>query len=196
MLPYSRQTISDDDIRAVVEVLRSDWLTTGPVIERFERAVADYVGTAEAVAVSSGTAALHAAVFALRLGPGDEVIVPATTFAATANCVVYQGATPVFADVDPDTLLIDPAQAEAKISPQTRAIIGVDYAGQPCDAALLGDLARKHGLALLADASHSLGASDRGVRAGKLADLSVFSLHPIKPITAGEGGGIGEAGAG
>jgi perosamine synthetase len=168
--------------------LRSDWLTTGPVIERFERAVADYVGTAEAVAVSSGTAALHAAVFALRLGPGDEVIVPATTFAATANCVVYQGATPVFADVDPDTLLIDPAQAEAKISPQTRAIIGVDYAGQPCDAALLGDLARKHGLALLADASHSLGASDRGVRAGKLADLSVFSLHPIKPITAGEGG--------
>jgi perosamine synthetase len=188
MLPYSRQTISDDDIRAVVEVLRSDWLTTGPVIEHFERAVADYVGTAEAVAVSSGTAALHAAVFALRIGPGDEVIVPAMTFAATANCAVYQGATPVFADVDPDTLLLDPARAEARISPQTRAIIGVDYAGQPCDAALLSDLARKHGLALLADASHSLGASDRGVRVGKLADVSAFSLHPIKPITAGEGG--------
>ncbi len=188
MLPYSRPSINDDDIRAVVEVLQSDWLTTGPMIERFERAAADYVGTAEAVAVSSGTAALHAAVFALGIGPGDEVIVPAMTFVATANCVVYQGATPVFADVDPDTLLLDPAQAEARISPRTRAIIGVDYAGQPCDHRLLCAIARKHGLALVADASHSLGASDRGVRAGKLADLSTFSLHPVKPITAGEGG--------
>ena len=188
MLPYSRPSLNDDDIRAVIEVLRSDWLTTGPMIGRFERAVADYVGTAEAVAVSSGTAALHAAIFALGIGPGDEVIVPAMTFAATANCVVYQGATPVFADVDPQTLLIDPAQAETQISPRTRAIIGVDYAGQPCDAARLATLARKHGLALVADASHSLGASDGGVRAGKLADLSTFSLHPVKPITAGEGG--------
>jgi perosamine synthetase len=188
MLPYSRPSISDDDIQAVVEVLQSDWLTTGPMIERFERAAADYVGAAEAVAVSSGTAALHAAVFALRIGPGDEVIVPAMTFVATANCVVYQGATPVFADVDPDTLLIDPARAEARISPRTRAIIGVDYAGQPCDTMRLGAIARKHGLALVADASHSLGASDRGVRSGKLADLSTFSLHPVKPITAGEGG--------
>jgi perosamine synthetase len=110
------------------------------------------------------------------------------TFAATANCVVYQGATPVFADVDPDTLLLDPARVERQISPRTRAIIGVDYAGQPCDYTPLGALARKHGLALLADASHSLGASDCGVRAGKLADLSTFSLHPVKPITAGEGG--------
>jgi perosamine synthetase len=188
MLPYGRQSISDDDIRAVVEVLRSDWLTTGPMIERFERAVADYVGVAEAVAVSSGTAALHAAVFALGIGPGDEVIVPAMTFAATANCVVYQGATPVFADVDPDTLLIDPAGVESRVTPRTRAIIGVDYAGQPCDAAPLRGIAREHGLALVADASHSLGASDRGGRAGKLADLSTFSLHPVKPITAGEGG--------
>jgi perosamine synthetase len=188
MIPYSRQSISEDDIRAVVEVLRSNWLTTGPAIERFERAVADYVGTADAVAVSNGTAALHAAVFALRIAPGDEVIVPAMTFAATANCVVYQGATPVFADVDPETLLLDPSDVERRISPRTRAIIGVDYAGQPCDATRLGDLARKHGLALLADASHSLGASDRGVPVGRLADLSAFSLHPIKPITAGEGG--------
>jgi perosamine synthetase len=188
MLPYSRPSINDDDIQAVVEVLRSPWLTTGPVIERFEQAIADYVGTAEAVAVSSGTAALHAAVFALGIGPGDEVIVPAMTFAATANCVVHQGATPVFADVDPDTLLIDPARAETRISPRTRAIIGVDYTGQPCDGTRLGPIARKHGLALVADASHSLGASDRGVRAGKLADLSTFSLHAVKPIAAGEGG--------
>lgn len=188
MLPYGRQCVTDEDIRLVVEVLRGDWLTTGPTVEQFEEAFARRCDAAEAVAVSSGTAALHAAMFALGVGPGDEVIVPAMTFAATANCVVYQGATPVFADVSPDTLLVDPADVEARITPRTRAIVAVDYAGQPCDYASLGTLARRAGAALVADASHSLGASDGGRPVGSLADLSTFSLHPVKPITTGEGG--------
>jgi perosamine synthetase len=188
MLPYGRQTISDDDIQAVVDVLRSDWLTTGPMVGQLERAIAQRVGAAEAVAVSSGTAALHAAMFALGIGPGDEVIVPAMTFAATANCVVYQGGTPVFADVAPHTLLIDLDRVEALITPRTRAILAVDYAGQPCDYQALRSIAARHGTALAADASHSLGAADRGRPVGSLADLSTFSLHPVKPITSGEGG--------
>ncbi|MEN6497213.1 MAG: UDP-4-amino-4,6-dideoxy-N-acetyl-beta-L-altrosamine transaminase [Thermoguttaceae bacterium] len=188
MLPYGRQAISEDDIQAVVEVLRSDWLTTGPMVERFERAVAERVGVAEAVAVSSGTAALHAAMFALGIGPGDEVIVPTMTFAATANCVVYQGGTPVFADVEAESLLLGAEQVQARLTPRTRAIIAVDYAGQPCDYEALRAVAQRHGLALVADASHALGATDRGRPVGSLADLSTFSLHPVKPITSGEGG--------
>jgi perosamine synthetase len=188
MLPYGRQAISEDDIQAVVEVLRSDWLTTGPMVERFERAVAERVGVAEAVAVSSGTAALHAAMFALGIGPGDEVIVPTMTFAATANCVVYQGGTPVFADVEAESLLLGAEQVQARLTPRTRAIIAVDYAGQPCDYEALRAIAQRHGLALVADASHALGATDRGRPVGSLADLSTFSLHPVKPITSGEGG--------
>jgi len=187
-IPYGRQSISEEDIRAVVDVLRGDWLTTGPMVGRFERAFARYARAAEAVALSSGTAALHAAMFALEIGPGDEVIVPTMTFAATANCVVFQGATPVFADVDPCTLLIGPAEAEARVTPRTRAIVAVDYAGQPCDYAALRTLAAKHGLALVSDASHSLGARDGGAPVGTLADLSTFSLHAVKPITTGEGG--------
>lgn len=188
MLPYSRQSIGQEEIEAVVEVLRGDWLTTGPTLGRFERAMADYVGASEAVALSSGTAALHAAMFALRIGPGDEVIVPAMTFPATANCVVYQQGTPVFADVDPHTLLLGPEQVQARLSPRTKAIIAVDYAGQPCDYAALRTIAEEHGLALVADASHALGGSDRGTPVGSLAELSTFSLHAVKPITTGEGG--------
>ncbi|OHB66423.1 MAG: UDP-4-amino-4,6-dideoxy-N-acetyl-beta-L-altrosamine transaminase, partial [Planctomycetes bacterium RBG_13_63_9] len=172
------------------DVLQSDYLTTGPVVERFERAFAQWVGTTQAVAVSSGTAALHAAMFALRIGPGDEVIVPAMTFAATANCVLFQGGIPVFADVDPATLLMGPADVEARLTPRTKALIAVDYAGQPCDYDHLRPLARQHSLALVADASHALGASDRGRPVGSLADLSTFSLHAVKPITTGEGGMI------
>jgi perosamine synthetase len=190
MLPYGRQSIDQDDIQSVVEVLRSNWLTTGPKIAEFERAFAKSVGAAEAVAVSSGTAALHAAMYALGVGPGDEVIVPAMTFAASANCVVYQGATPVFVDVAPDTLLIDTNNVKAKITARTRAIIAVDYAGQPCDYEGLSALARAHDLALVADACHSLGASYRGRQVGTLADLNVFSLHPVKAMTTGEGGMI------
>ena len=189
-LPYGRHWIDEDDIREVVRTLRSDWLTTGPAVEEFERAFASYTGTRHAVAVANGTAALHAAMFALGVGPGDEVIVPPLTFAATANCVVYQGATPVFADVAPDTLLLDPERVAAKVTTRTKAIIAVDYAGQPCDYDALRAIARAHRLALVADACHALGATYKGCRAGALADLSTFSFHPVKPITTCEGGMI------
>lgn len=187
-IPYGRQTIDDDDIAAVVNVLRSDWLTTGPAVERFEADVCAYTGARHGVAVSNGTAALHAAMFALNIGPGDEVIVPPMTFAASANCILYQGGTPVFADVDPETLLIDPAAVEAAITPRTKAIIAVDYAGQPCDWDALRAIADRHHLALVADGCHALGASFKGRRVGTLADITVFSFHPVKHITTGEGG--------
>jgi perosamine synthetase len=190
LLPYGQQWIEDDDIAAVVDVLRSDWLTTGPNVAAFEQAFADVAGVAHAVAVSSGTAALHAAMYALNIGPGDDVIVPPMTFAATANCVVFRGATPIFADVDPDTLLIDPAQVEATITPRTRAIIAVDYAGQPCDYQRLRTVAAAHHLALVADACHAPGGSDQGQPVGSLADLNTFSFHPVKHMTTGEGGMI------
>lgn len=190
MLPYGRQWLDDDDIAAVMQVLRSDWLTTGPTVAEFETAFAATVEAAEAVAVSSGTAALHAAMAALGIGPGDEVIVPPLTFAATANCVVFQGGTPVFVDVDPATLLLDPAQVEANITVRTKAIIAVDYAGQPCDYDALRAIANRYGLALVADACHSLGGEYNGRPVGTLADLTVFSFHPVKHITTGEGGMI------
>jgi perosamine synthetase len=190
LLPYGQQTIDEEDIQAVVDVLRSDWLTTGPKVGEFEEAFAAFVGAAHAVAVNSGTAALHAAVNALGIGSGDEVIVTPMTFAASANCVLYQGATPVFADVEPDTLLIDPAQVEAKITSRTRAIIAVDYAGQPCDYDALGAIAERHGLALIDDACHAVGGTYHGRSVGTLAHLNTFSLHPVKHFTTGEGGMI------
>lgn len=190
IIPYARQCIDEDDIQAVVDVLRSDWLTTGPKVAEFEQAVADYVGAKEAVAVSSGTAALHAAMYAIRIGAGDEVIVPPMTFAATANCVVFQGGTPVFCDVDPDTLLLDPTKVEEKITEKTRAIIGVDYAGHPCDWDKLRKIADKHKLRLVADGCHALGAEYKGRKVGTLADMTIFSFHPVKHITTGEGGMI------
>jgi perosamine synthetase len=190
MIPYGRQTVDDEDIKAVIEVLRADWLTTGPKVAEFEEALARYVDARFAVAVSSGTAALHCAMYALGIGPGHEVIVPTMTFAASANCVVYQGGTPVFVDVAADTLLIDSKEVERKITPQTKAIIAVDYAGQPCDYDALKEIAERHHLSLVADACHSLGATYRGRSVGYLADLSVFSFHPVKHITTGEGGMI------
>lgn len=190
MLPYGRQSIDAADIDAVISVLRSDWLTTGPNVAEFERAFAAFVGAAEAVAVNSGTAALHAAYHALGIGPGDEVIVPAMTFAATANAVLYQGGTPVFADVERDTLLLDPTDVERRITPRTRAIAAVDYAGQPADYDALRTIAQKHRLALVADACHAPGASFHGRPVGTLADLSIFSFHPVKHLTTAEGGMI------
>ncbi|HOM08487.1 MAG TPA: aminotransferase class I/II-fold pyridoxal phosphate-dependent enzyme, partial [Syntrophales bacterium] len=190
MIPYGRQSIDEEDIQAVVEVLRSDWLTTGPKVEEFERAFARAVGAKHAVAVSSGTAALHAAMYALGIGPGDEVIVPPMTFAATANCVVFQGGTPVFADVEEETLLIDPKEVERRITPRTRAIIAVDYAGQPCDYDELCRIAKNNNIYLVSDACHALGAKYKGRPVGSLADLTVFSFHPVKHITTGEGGMI------
>jgi len=189
-IPYSRQSIDEDDIRAVAEALRSDWVTTGPRIDDFENAFADWIGVRDAVAVSSGTAALHAAMYAAGIGPGDEVIVPAITFVATANSVAFQGGTPVLADVNPETILMDPADCEARITPRTKAIVTVDYAGQPCDYKVFRDISRRHNLTLIADACHSLGAEYKGVKTGTLADLTVFSLHPAKHITSGEGGVI------
>lgn len=143
------------------------------------------------MAVSSGTAALHAAMHALEIKTGDEVIVPPITFAATANCVVYMGGTPIFADVDPDTLLIDPKCVEKKITPATKAVIAVDYAGQTCDYISLKSISKENGLTLVADCCHAIGAKDElGRSAGSIADLSIFSFHPVKHITTGEGGMI------
>lgn len=187
-LPYGRQIIDDDDITAVVETLRSDWLTTGPAVERFEADVCAFTGARYGVAVCNGTAALHAAMYALDIKPGDEVIVPPMTFAATANCVLYQGARPVFADICPDTLLVAPDAVAAAVTPHTKAVIGVDYAGQLCDWDALRAIADAHSLALVADACHALGAEYKGRKAGTLADISVFSFHPVKHITTGEGG--------
>jgi len=188
MLPYGRHSISEDDIRAVCEALRSDWLTTGPAVERFERSICEFTGAEHGVAVSSGTAALHVALSALGVGPGDEVIVPPLTFVATANAALYCGATPTFADVDSRTLLVDPEAVEARITPRTKAIIAVDYAGQPCDYDRLAAIASRHGVALVADACHSLGGAYHGRRVGTLADATVLSFHPVKHITTGEGG--------
>lgn len=190
MIPYGRQWVSEDDIAAVLAVLRGDWLTTGPMVPAFERRLADATGAADAVALSSGTAALHAAMFALGIGPGDEVIVPALTFVASANCVVYQGGTPVIVDVEPDTLLIDPDQVAARITPRTRAIVTVDYAGQPCEYQRLTAIAERHGIPLVADCCHSLGGNHQGRPVGSLAPLNVFSFHPVKPITTAEGGAV------
>ena len=188
MLPYGRQCVDEDDVAAVVDTLRSAWLTGGPAVTAFEESFARTVNATYAVAVSSGTAALHCAMHGLGLRPGDEVIVPAMTFMATASTVVFEGATPVFADVDPGALLIDPDAAAALINERTRALVAVDYAGQPCDYGRLKDLCRAAGITLVADACHSLGATYMGASVGSLAPVNVFSLHPVKHITTGEGG--------
>ena len=188
LLPYCRQTVDEEDVAAVVTTLRSDWLTTGPLVSEFEERFASAVGASHAVAVSSGTAALHAAVAAAGLGPGDEIITSPLTFVASANAALYEGAVPVFADIDPATLAIDPAAVEAAVTPRTRSVLPVDYAGQPCDLSAILDLARARGLVVIQDAAHSLGAEYRGRRIGGLADLTTFSFHPAKAITTGEGG--------
>ena len=188
MLPYGRQSVDAADIEAVVATLRSDWLTTGPGVDAFEEAFAHAVNARFAVAVSSGTAALHAAVYAASLTPGDEAIVPPLTFAATANCVLYQGATVRFADVRSDTLNIDPSSIRAAITPRSRAIIAVDYAGLPADLHEIREIADQHGLTLIEDACHALGAQYHGHNIGSMGHLTVFSLHPVKLMTTGEGG--------
>jgi len=189
MIPYGRQTIEEDDIQAVVEVLKSDYLTTGPKVEEFEEAFAEYTGARYAVSFSNGTAALHGAVSWIEPNSRRyEIITTPITFAATANSILYSDFAPVFADVEEDTLLIDPESVEAAITNRTVAIIAVDYAGQPCDYDALQRIANKHDLLLIADACHSLGATYKGVRVGNLADMTVFSFHPVKLITTGEGG--------
>lgn len=190
VVPYGRQTIEQVDVDAVVAVLRSDWLTTGPTVSAFEQSFAEFVGADHAIAVSNGTAALHLCVLAADIGPGDEVIVPSMTFAASANCARFAGATVVFADVRPDTLTIDPAHAESLITPRTRAIVAVDYAGVPADLAPLLTLAERHGLVLIEDACHAPGARYGGALVGSIAHLTAFSFHPVKHLTTAEGGMI------
>lgn len=188
LLPYGRQSIAEDDIQAVVEVLRSDWLTTGPKVNEFEEAIAARVGAKYAVSFSSGTAALHGAAYAAGLKSGDEAITSPLTFAATANCVLYQGAQPVFADVSRDTLNLDPQRAAERVTAKTRAILPVDYAGHPADLDPILELADHHGLTVIEDACHALGAEYRQRRAGCIAHMSVFSFHPVKHVATGEGG--------
>jgi len=188
VLPYGRQWVDEEDIQAVVNTLRSDWLTTGPMVEAFEKAIAEFVGAKYAVAFSSGTAALHGAMFAAGIAKNTEVLVPPMTFVATANSVVYQGGTPVFVDVDSDTLLLDTSKLRGKINSKTGAIIAVDYAGQPCNYTALHEIAKENNLTLISDACHALGAKYCDQKVGTLADLTVFSFHPVKHITTGEGG--------
>jgi UDP-4-amino-4,6-dideoxy-N-acetyl-beta-L-altrosamine transaminase len=187
-LPYGRQTLDENDIQAVVNVLRSDWLTTGPKVAEFEEAFASYVGTQFAVSFSSGTAALHAASFSAGLKPADEAITTPLTFAATANCVLYQGANPVFADVAADTLNVAIPEIAKKITAKTRAILPVDYAGHPADLGPILELAQRYGLTGIEDACHALGAEYKQKRVGGIADMTVFSFHPVKHITTAEGG--------
>lgn len=189
-LPYGRQLIEDDDIAAVVETLKSDYLTTGPEVLKFEEAFAKKVGAKYAVAVSNGTAALHIACLAAGVGELDEVITTPLTFAASANAALYCGAKPLFADIDPASLNIDPQNVKALITDRTKVLLPVHYAGLPCDMAKLLDLAKAHGLVVIEDASHALGATYEGRTIGTIGDMTTFSLHPVKHMTTGEGGVI------
>lgn len=189
-IPYGKQTIDDDDINAVVEVLKSDFITTGPKIEEFERKVADYVGAKYAVAVANGTAALHAACFAAGVGEGDEVITTPITFAASANCALYCGAKPVFADIDKESYNISPADIRKKITDKTKAIVAVHFTGQPCEMDQIHQIAEENDLIVIEDAAHALGADYKGKKIGSLSDMTTFSFHPVKHITTGEGGMI------
>ncbi|HEY5548668.1 MAG TPA: UDP-4-amino-4,6-dideoxy-N-acetyl-beta-L-altrosamine transaminase [Coriobacteriia bacterium] len=198
MIPYGRQWINDDDIDAVIEVLRSDWLTQGPSIAAFEASVASRVGAKHAVAVSSGTAALHLAVLAAGVGPGDVVWTSPITFVASANCALYAGASVGFVDIEPDTALIDAEQLEFKLAVAAetgvlpKAIVVVHLAGQPCDMARIGAAASRYGVAVIEDAAHAIGGSYAGAPVGacEYSDMTTFSFHPVKVVTTGEGGMI------
>ena len=187
-LPYSRQQIEEEDIEAVVEALHSAIISQGSSLERFEQAFASRVESKYAVGVSSGTAALHAMCSAAGLQPGDEVVLPALTFASTANAVLYTGAKPVFVDVEPDTFCIDPSDAREAITPNTKAVLAVDMAGYPAPYGALRDLCSEHELLLLADSAHSVGGSYEGRPIGSIADMTAFSFNPVKNMTAAEGG--------
>ena len=188
LLPYGRQSLDEADIQAVVETLRSDWLTTGPKVVEFEEAFAAWVGARYAISFSSGTAALHGAAFAAGIESGDEAITSPLTFAATANCILYQGGKPVFADVCPDTLNLDPSRVASLITSRTKALLPVDYAGHPADLDAFLEIAERNGLTIIEDACHALGAEYRGKKVGGIAHMTVFSFHPVKHLTTGEGG--------
>lgn len=187
-LPYGKQWIDEVDIETVVNILRGDYLTTGPSIMNFEQGIANFVGSKYAVAFSNGTAALHGAIFAAGIGKDDAVITTPITFAASANCVLYEGGTVVFADVNPKTYNINPAEIEKKITPKTKAIIPVHFTGQPAEIDEIHTLAKKYNLVVIEDAAHALGATYKGKKIGALSDMTMFSFHPVKHITTGEGG--------
>lgn len=196
LLPYGRQTVDSDDAAAVSEALRSDFLTTGPTVERFERALADYCGARHAVAVANGTAALHVAMLAAGIGPNQRVLTSANTFLASANCAEFVGATADFADIDPRTYNVTADTLRAAWRDDVRAVVAVDFAGQPCNMPAIATLARERGAVVIEDASHALGT--RFVYEGNVhkvgghpwADMTTFSFHPVKTITTGEGGAI------
>lgn len=189
-LPYGRHSVDQADVDAVTGVLRGDWLTTGPAVDLFEEKLREVIGAAHVVAVNSGTAALHAACATLDLRPGDEVIVPSLTFAASANAVLYVGGTPVFAEIDPRTFLLDPADVARRISERTRAIMPVHFGGLPVDVDAFDRLARPQNVVILEDAAHALGAMAGGSAVGASSELATFSFHPVKHVTTGEGGAI------
>lgn len=187
-LAYGRQSIDDKDIEAVVELLKGDYLTTGPTVSEFENKVAEFVGAKYGVAVSNGTAALHMACHAAGIGPGDEVLVPAITFAASSNCVLYCGGTPVFVDIDPRTYNIDVNKIEEKITDKTKAIIPVDFSGQAVDMDKILEIADKYNLIVIEDGAHALGSEYKNKKVGTKAHMTEFSFHPVKPVTTAEGG--------
>ena len=187
-IPYGRQSIDSSDKQAVIDVLKSDWLTTGPKILEFENDFSNFVGSEHSVAVSSGTAALHCCIAAINIGAGDEVIVPSMTFVATANAIVFQGGTPVFADVDKDTLLIDTCDVARKITPKTKAIIPVHIYGQSCDMWAIIKIAKKYNLKVIEDCAEAHGAMYNEKKVGSFGDIGCFSFFGNKVITTGEGG--------
>lgn len=189
-IPYAKQWLDSEDIKAVSEALKTDWITQGPLIDEFEEKLAEYTGAKYAVAVSNGTAALHMAYLALGIKKGDEVITTPLTFSATSNAICYCGGTPVFVDIDQNTLNINPAEIEKKITEKTKAIAIVDFAGVPCDIDAIKEIAQKHNLFVIEDAAHALGSEYKGIKVGGLSDLTIFSFHPAKTITTGEGGAV------
>ena len=189
-LYYGKQTIEDDDIKAVVDTLKSPLITCGPRVDELEEKLCEYTGAKYAVAVSNGTAALHCACIAAGIGPGDEVITTPMTFAASANCVLYCGARPVFADINPETYNIDPDSIRKCITSRTKAIIAVDFTGQVVEADKIRKICDEYGLLFIEDAAHSIGSSYNGIKVGNIADITTFSFHPVKTITGGEGGAV------
>lgn len=187
-LPYGKQVIDENDIKSVVNILNGDYLTTGPAVSEFEKKVANYVGSKYAVAVSNGTAALHIACLSAGIKEGDEVITTPMTFAASANCILYCGAKPVFVDIDKETYNIDVNEIEKKITPKTKAIIPVHFAGQSVDLDPILELAKKYNLTVIEDAAHALGTKYKGKFIGSISDMTEFSFHPVKTVTTAEGG--------
>ena len=192
MIPYGKQYIDEEDIKEVLSALHSDWITQGPRVKEFEDALRAFTGAEYAVAVSSGTAALHIAVLSAGISEGDEVITSPITFAASANCILYCGGKPIFADIDSAVVNIDPEEIEKKITPVTKAIIPVHFAGHPCDMEKINDIAKKYGLIVIEDAAHALGAEYKGSKIGscKYSGMTILSFHPVKHITTGEGGAV------